>query len=118
MTNVYKVTMILPGDGPESPKKTVLTEQIAATDLTAAVELMADMFSADSSNALSITAELVANRQEAVRRISELTQEARDLIDEATRIADEAGVDVEWDLQYGMGGWYSSGEWHASSQSC
>lgn len=59
-------------------------------------------------------------RQEAVKQISELTQQAYELIRQAQVIANEAEVDFCFDVAYGMGGTYSGedGEWYPSSQGC
>ena len=43
---------------------------------------------------------------------------ARSLISEAEALATEHELSFGWDLAYGMGGWFESGEWQASSQSC
>lgn len=65
-----------------------------------------------------VEVEKIIDRREAIRQISELTNQARALIRDAEKIADDSGVEFGWDIAYGMGGWYESGEWHASSESC
>ena len=67
---------------------------------------------------LSFNVQSHIDRQEAVARISELTNQAREILREAEAIADQAEVSISWDLAYGMGGWYESGEWRSSSSSC
>lgn len=75
-----------------------------------------------------------AKRKEAQEKIAELTNQAEKLIDEATLIADGAGISFSWDLAYGMGGSYEpigstdwdwgantirkQGEWVSSSSQC
>ncbi len=59
------------------------------------------------------------DRAEASKKIDELMKQAADCVSEAERIADEHDLEFSMDLGgYGMGGWYSSGEWQASSHSC
>lgn len=59
------------------------------------------------------------DQQQANAVIAEKMSQAAALISECEAIADEAGVSFSCDLGgYGMGGWYESGEWSASSQSC
>lgn len=58
-------------------------------------------------------------KQQANALIAEKMAQAAALVAECEHIADEAGVSFSCDLGgYGMGGWYESGEWSASSQSC
>lgn len=47
-------------------------------------------------------------KEEATTKIAELLKEARTKLNEATEIADEAGVSFFWDVAYGMGGRYIS----------
>jgi hypothetical protein len=108
--NVYRVIANVPG-------KQQYVERVNANTVAEAMKQMSELHS-DVEEAESMTVTLVVSRQQAIERISNLTKEARGLIAEACKIADEADVDFSWDLEYGMGGWYSSGEWHASSQSC
>lgn len=70
------------------------------------------------------------DKKEAMKKISALTGEARNLIREAEEIAKEAKVSFSFDVAYGMGGTYvpegaedgymNNGEsgWQASSHSC
>lgn len=51
-------------------------------------------------------------------QINALVKQAEELISQAEHIADEHGESFDWDIAYGMGGWYSSGQWKASSESC
>ncbi len=52
-------------------------------------------------------------------KVAALVEEAQKLLAEAEKIATEAGIGFAWDGPgYGMGGWFESGEWNASSQSC
>jgi len=46
--------------------------------------------------------------------------QAQSLIAECEKLADQHKLHFDWDLAYGMGGWYNGadGEWAASSQSC
>lgn len=78
--------------------------------------------------------ELRKNREqlqkEALTKIEGKRQQAYDLIKECQHIADASGVGFNWDLAYGMGGWYkpklnedgehveSGGQWQSSSSSC
>lgn len=57
-------------------------------------------------------------KEEASKAISSLISEAQAKITEAELLSDEHELGFSWDLSYGMGGWYESGEWQASSQSC
>lgn len=75
------------------------------------------------------------DRQEATKLIAEKINAAQALINEAEEISNESGVGFDWDLAYGMGGWYNPKPkdesewtssdyyeedygWQASSQSC
>lgn len=66
------------------------------------------------------------NKEEAAKRIADLTNQAMDLIKQAEKIANEFGVDFSFDVAYGMGGtyypeghkWAKSVGWQASSHSC
>lgn len=52
-------------------------------------------------------------------KIAALVLDAEDSLREATKIADEFGINFSWDgPSYGMGGWYDSGEWNSSSANC
>lgn len=51
-------------------------------------------------------------------KISRLVTEAHDLLRQAEKLADEAGIGFSFDVEYGMGGYYEEGEWHPSSMSC
>lgn len=57
-------------------------------------------------------------REEAQRKIDELRETALQAIREAETIADDHGISFDFDVAYGMGGWYGSNEWKPSSQSC
>lgn len=91
-------------------------------------------------------ADVIANKDQAKKRVEALKEEAyakineaTAMINEATAIADKWGVTFNWDLAYGMGGtyypqrtadskWSESDEawrpsdtedgWYSSSQSC
>jgi hypothetical protein len=56
--------------------------------------------------------------QEATALISAKTTAAYALIKEAEDIAREHSLSFQFDVAYGMGGWFESGEWQPSSQSC
>jgi hypothetical protein len=56
--------------------------------------------------------------EEASALIAAKVEAARELISEAEALATEHKLTFSWDLSYGMGGWFESGEWQASSQSC
>ena len=57
--------------------------------------------------------------QEAVAAVSKLVQAAQAAITEAEAIADAHDFGFSIDIGgYGMGGWYSSGDWQSSSSSC
>lgn len=57
--------------------------------------------------------------QQANELIAEKMAQAAALVAECEAIADETGATFSCDLGgYGMGGWYESGEWQASSHSC
>jgi hypothetical protein len=59
------------------------------------------------------------DKREALAKIAALIKTAADAIKEAESIATIAEVDFDWSgCGYGMGGWFASGDWHASSQSC
>lgn len=59
------------------------------------------------------------DKQQANELIAQKIAQINELVNECTSIADEAGVDFSFDVAgYGMGGWYESGEWQASSHSC
>ena len=60
------------------------------------------------------------NAKTAQDEIDTLVGQAAGLISDAEKLADKYGseVNLSWNLSYGMGGWYSSGEWQSSSQSC
>lgn len=51
-------------------------------------------------------------------KIEKLKQLAYKALAEAESIADYEGLEIEWSLGYGLGGWYSSGEWNSSSSNC
>lgn len=56
---------------------------------------------------------------EAREEIEKLVRDAEALIKKAQEISDESGEEFHINIGgYGMGGWYESGEWMASSQSC
>lgn len=58
-------------------------------------------------------------QEEANKLIAQKMKEVEELVAECETIADEANVSFSCDVGgYGMGGWYESGEWQASSQSC
>lgn len=51
-------------------------------------------------------------------KIEKLKQLAYNALEEAESIADEECLNITWSLGYGLGGWYSSGEWSSSSENC
>lgn len=58
-------------------------------------------------------------QKEALAKIAELVKTAEAAISEAETIATAANVEFSWNgCGYGMGGWFQSGDWQASSQSC
>ena len=65
---------------------------------------------------LNVTPKLT--QQEAAQKLSALVQEVYEKLQEAQNVADEHGLNFSLDVEYGMGGYYEDGEWHASSQSC
>lgn len=59
------------------------------------------------------------NTQEANAAIAEKLEAANKAIQEAQEIADFHNIGFRFEgPDYGMGGWYESGDWNASSQSC
>lgn len=50
--------------------------------------------------------------------ISLKINEAEKLIGQCEELADKNSLEFSWNLAYGMGGWYSSGEWMSSSADC
>lgn len=56
--------------------------------------------------------------EEAAQLISAKVDAAHALIREAEALATEYKLTFSSDIAYGMGGWFESGEWHPSSQSC
>lgn len=57
--------------------------------------------------------------EEAYALIAKKLEQVEVLIREAEAIADEYDCEFSFDgPSYGMGGWYNSGEWNASSMSC
>jgi hypothetical protein len=56
--------------------------------------------------------------EEATILMAEKVSAAYALIAEAEKIATEHSLSFSWEIAYGMGGWFESGEWRASSQSC
>lgn len=66
-----------------------------------------------------MTTPVITNETEARNRVNELVEQAYAALREAELVADEWDVEFEFEGGgRGMGGWYSSGEWNASSQSC
>ena len=59
-------------------------------------------------------------RQEASALIVEKLFQAKELIRECELLADRHDIVFNWDISYGMGGYYdgSEGEWMPSSESC
>ena len=58
-------------------------------------------------------------KQEANEKIATLLQTAHAAVTEAEVISDAHGTGFNMGLGgYGMGGWYSDGEWQSSSNSC
>lgn len=61
----------------------------------------------------------VTNKTEAENAIANLMTQAELLVSECEQLADKFECEFSCDLGgYGMGGWYESGEWRASSHSC
>lgn len=59
------------------------------------------------------------SQQEANALIAEKMAQAEALVAECEQIATDANVSFSCDIGgFGMGGWFESGEWMASSQSC
>jgi hypothetical protein len=56
--------------------------------------------------------------EEAAALMAAKVAAAYELIAEAEKIATEHSLSFSWEIAYGMGGWFESGEWRASSQSC
>lgn len=57
-------------------------------------------------------------KDEATKQIEDLKKVAYDAIRQAEQIATDNDVRFSFDVAYGMGGWFGSGDWEASSQSC
>jgi hypothetical protein len=64
--------------------------------------------------------ENVMDKQQATKKISDKLEQAHKLIRECETLADAHDISFDWDISYGMGGYYSgtNGEWNASSESC
>jgi translation initiation factor 2 alpha subunit (eIF-2alpha) len=58
------------------------------------------------------------SKEKANALLSDNLQKAMDLIRQCENIADIHELNFSMDIEYGMGGWYDEGQWHASSQSC
>jgi len=62
---------------------------------------------------------MAKTREEAVKEVADLLNQVDVLMSRAEDIADEHDIPFSFDGPgYGMGGWYESGEWQASSHSC
>lgn len=57
-------------------------------------------------------------KEEANKLISDKLETAQKLVTECEELATHHELEFSLDIAYGMGGWFSSGEWDASSQSC
>lgn len=58
-------------------------------------------------------------QQEANALVADYVKQAEELIAQASAIAEEYDLSFNWEGPgYGMGGWFSSGEWQSSSSSC
>lgn len=62
--------------------------------------------------------ELVSKEKNPGELLDELVRQAIALIDEAENIATKHDLEFNLNIAYGMGGWFSSGEWHPSYQLC
>lgn len=59
------------------------------------------------------------SKEEVSKLIAEKLAEVHGILAECAEMADAAGVEFSFDgPTYGMGGWFASGEWQASSHSC
>lgn len=59
------------------------------------------------------------DKQQANEIISNKLAQIQELMEECEKIADQANISFTANVGgYGMGGWYESGEWSASSSSC
>lgn len=58
------------------------------------------------------------SHEQANAAIAEKIEKVNALLADCQAIADETGVSFSFAPAYGMGGFYESGEWNASSQNC
>jgi hypothetical protein len=60
------------------------------------------------------------NKQQANEAIANYINEAYKLVNEAQKIARDFELSFDWDLAYGMGGYYDGRDesWNPSSESC
>ena len=64
-------------------------------------------------------AEVASVRDELRTERNQLVSQAYALISKAESLSDQIGEGFNWDLEYGMGGYYDTEEgWRASSESC
>lgn len=57
-------------------------------------------------------------QQEAIEKLAELVEIAENALKTAEKFSNEYNLEFGFSPAYGMGGWYESGEWHPSSESC
>ena len=57
-------------------------------------------------------------QKQAQVELDRLTTKAEEMLGEAEGVATEYGLEFSFSPAYGMGGWFESGEWSPSSQSC
>lgn len=64
------------------------------------------------------TEQEIADAERAALTIADKVAEIEKLVKECEELSNLHGLDFGLDIAYGMGGYYSNGEWNASSQSC
>ena len=95
-------------------------DKVERDKLAAEIARLQDLVAAYDQNEVQVQTERrEAKRAEAQRKVSDLLEQADEILNQVLAIASEHDLEVSWNgPTYGAGVWVSSGEWQASSNSC